>query len=107
MAEQHAKQKLVDFLQERAFDPVVGADADDYPEDQRGKLRHVQASTHSEIERFRNYDSAQDVVVNYKRDLHSEPAKKIDRELDELALPKLSDFRQEFEDLASRLGVDA
>ena len=102
----NAKRELVDFLVQMAFDPVLkahpgGSDAD------RKKLEHVQNATRAEIERFRNYGSAEEVVVNFKRDLSSTPAKKIHAELKALGLPTINDLRDEFEDKARKLGVDA
>lgn len=105
MAESEAKQKLVRFLEERAFRPVLKADASRYPEGKRAKLRDVQRRTETEIERFRHYGSAEEVVTNFRRDLNSEAAKKVHRELDDLGLPTLNQVRGDFEQLAEELGV--
>ncbi|MDT7952081.1 MAG: hypothetical protein RQ966_11315 [Acetobacteraceae bacterium] len=99
-----AKQELVEFLVRRAFDPVLqakpsGSDAE------RQKLERVQKATQAEIERFHGYGSAEEVVVNFKRDLSSTPAKKVHEELRALGLPTLNDFREEFEEKARELGV--
>jgi hypothetical protein len=105
MAESDAKRRLVHFLDEKAFRPVLRADPAKYPEYKRDKVKDAQRRTEDEIERFRNYGSANDVVVNFRRDLTSEPAKKVHRELHELGLPTLNDVREEFEMLAQELGV--
>ncbi|WEX74296.1 hypothetical protein PYH37_001698 [Sinorhizobium numidicum] len=102
-----AKRQLVDFLVKRAFDPVMKARPDGRSDADRRKLEHVQKATQSEIERFRGYDSAEEVVVNFKRDLDSRAAKKIHAELKELKLPTINDIRDEFEKEASALGVRA
>ena len=105
MSAAEAKRKLVGFLEERAFRPVLRADPGKYAENQREKLKYVQRRTETEIERFHNYGSASEVVTNFRRDLNSEPAKKVHRDLSDLGLPTLNDVRLEFEKLADELGL--
>lgn len=100
-----AQKELVDFLVHRAFDPVLKAKPDGRSDAEKKKLEHVQDATRKEIERFRHYGSAEEVVTNFRRDLDSEPAKKIHRELKSLGLPTINDIREEFEDKARELGV--
>ncbi|WP_026871028.1 hypothetical protein [Inquilinus limosus] len=102
-----AKEKLVDFVTRRAFDPVLKAQPEGMSDAEKRKLEHVQDATRSEIERFRGYGSAREVVVNFKRDLDSEPARKVHAELKSLGLPTINDIREEFESMAKELGVDA
>ena len=101
---QHAKQELLDFVIRRAFDPVLHAKRDGKDAD---KLAHVQDATRSEIERYKSYGSAEELVTNFKRDLHSSAAEKIHAELCALHLPTIEDIRDEFEAKARELGVDA
>ena len=49
------------------------------------KLQKLQQSTRSEIERFRHYGSAREVLVNFKRDLTSSKARQIHRDLQTVA----------------------
>lgn len=100
-----AKHKLVAYLEQHAFQPVLHAKPDSVPAAQREKLEDVQRRTRSEIERFRAYGSAAEVVTNFKRDLHSSKAREVHRHLSELGLPTLNDVREEFEALAGKLGV--
>ena len=67
-------------------------------------MRHV---TGNPVGRVIGYGSAKEVVVNFKRDLDSEPARKVHAELKALGLPTVNDIRDEFESLAKELGVDA
>ena len=106
MADQSAKEGLIRFLDEKAFLPVLDAKLEDYPESKRHKLKHVKRATQNERQRFRSYDSAQDVVTNFKRDLHSGAAAEVHRELRDLNLPTINDVRGEFEKLAGALGVE-
>ena len=100
-----AQKQLVNFLVGRAFEPVLKEKPDGRPDAEKKKLKHVQDATRKEIERFRHYGSAEEVVTNFRRDLDSEPAKKIHRELKSLGLPTINDIRDEFEDKARELGV--
>jgi hypothetical protein len=104
MADSDGKEKLIHFLEEKAFFPVVRADASNYANDKREQLKDLQQRTQREIERFRGYRSADEVVVNFKRDLSSQPAKKVHQQLKDLGLPSLPDVREDFESLAGKLG---
>jgi hypothetical protein len=101
------KQKLVAFLDRRAFRPVLRAKEGDYSGKDRDKLADVQRRTKTEIERFKHYGSAQEVVTNFKRDLRSKPAQRVHRDLHQLGLPTPKDVKAEFEKLAKDLGVKA
>jgi hypothetical protein len=105
MAQIDARQKLVHFLEEKAFRPVLRANPENLPPNQRDKLKDLQQRTEQEIERFHGYKSADDVVTNFRRDLSSEPAKKVHRELRQLGLPTIDDVREEFDRLAMQLSV--
>jgi hypothetical protein len=97
-----AKNELVDFLVRRAFYPVLMAPRNG-PD--KSKIDHVQNATRAEIDRFRSYESAEEVVLNFKRDLYSKPAKKINAELRALNLPVINDLQDEFERKALELGI--
>lgn len=101
----NAKEKLVNFLERKAFEPVLGADPDAYPENKRDKLKDVQDATRAEQERFHDYGSAEEVYQMYRDDLNSEPAQKVHRKLRDLDLPTLNDVRDEFEQLAQGVGA--
>lgn len=102
-----AKKTLVDFVVGRAFEPVLRARPDGRSEADRRRLEHVQQATRAEIDRYRHYGSAAEVVTNFKRDLTSEAARRVHRELRTLGLPILDDIRDEFERKAAELGINA
>ncbi len=101
----NAKRELVDFLIKKAFNPVMHAKRDGRSDAEQKKLDHVREATRSEIDRYRKYGSAEEVVTNFKRDLHSSAAKKVHAELRSLHLPTLDDIRDEFEEKARKLGA--
>ena len=99
------KSTLVNFLVRKAFDPVLHARPDGRSDADRKTLEHVQQATRAEIERYRGYGSAAEVVTNFKRDLHSSAAKKVHAELKRLGLPTINDIRDEFEAKVKELGI--
>ncbi len=105
MTTQDAQEHLFRFLDQHAFQPVLEAREDDYPQDKRDELRHVKQATRRERERYQNYDSAQHLFQMYRDDLTSGAARRVDRELQDLNLPTLADCREEFEREANRVGV--
>jgi hypothetical protein len=107
MAARDAREKLVRFLDRRAFEPVLRASPDDYAsEADRKALEDVKERTVAEQKRYRQtYRTAEEVRTNFVRDLSSEPAKKVHAELRRLNLPALPDLEDEFLDLCDDLGV--
>ncbi|NNG69173.1 hypothetical protein HLI18_04425 [Rhizobium laguerreae] len=105
MMARNAKQELVNFVVRRALDPVMKAKPDGRPEAEKRTLEHVQDTTRSEIERYRGYGSAQEVVVNFRRDLNSPAAEKVHADLKALHLPTINDIEDEFDAKVEDLGV--
>ena len=107
MATRDTRDQLVRLLEQRAFDPVLRASADDYDsEAQKQKLSDVQRSTESEKKRYRDdYKTAEDVRKNYLSDLHSAAGKKKTKELEQLGLPSLPSIQDEFLARCEELGV--
>lgn len=91
-----SKEDLLRFLDSHVFTPILRKSPNDYSKADQDKLKDVQERTQTEKERFRSYNSAEEVVVNFKRDLHSEAAKPVNAELERLKLPTLSSVREEF-----------
>lgn len=99
------KDELVRFLEQHAFRPVLNAKPDGRSEADKKKLDHVQKATRAEIERFYKYGSAEEVVTNFRRDLDSQPAKRVHAELRSLHLPTIHDIRNAFERRAKELEI--
>ena len=94
------KQKLLNFLERKVFNPILSASPDRYSEADKKKLKDVQDRTRSEKDRFHHYGSAQEIIDNYKSDLHSSTAKRVNSELKKLKLPTLPSVEEEFNKLA-------
>jgi hypothetical protein len=107
MANNKARQKLLDFLDEKAFEPVLNASPDDYDNDRdKEKLKEVQETTRSTQESYhKRYTSTEHIVKNFRSDLSSGPAKKVHGELRSLGLPTLPDIKEKFNHLVDELDV--
>jgi len=100
------KDELVRFLETRVFDPIMTAGP---------RITASLTGTSSNMCRTRpaprstaSADTARaGTWKNFKRDRHSEPAKKIHQESRALDLPTLNDVHEEFENKAAGLGVGA
>jgi transcription initiation factor TFIIIB Brf1 subunit/transcription initiation factor TFIIB len=100
------QRELMEFLKRRVFDPVMRADGSGRSDAEKRRLKDVKDATRSEIDRYEHYESAQELVTNFERDLHSDPAEKIQRECKQLGLPILPEVREEFERKARDLGLN-
>jgi hypothetical protein len=107
MSDNQTREKLLDLLDKKAFNPVLKASPDDYSkESDNKKLQDVQETTRSTQESYhKRYKTAKDVVDNFRSDLNSHAAKKVHQELRDLGLPTVNDIKDEFEGLADKLGV--
>lgn len=101
------KPEFVNFLEQRAFDRVMKARTEGRSDAEKRRLEDVQEATRAEIQRFRDYGSASEVVENFRSDLDSEPAKKVHADLRSLDLPTINDIRDEFERKVAELHIDA
>jgi hypothetical protein len=96
------KRELLRFLDQRVFDPIIEASADRHSQGDQRKLQDVQDRTRSEKDRFNHYGNAKEIVDNYKSDLHSSTAKRVNRELGQLSCRLCGRWKVEFLDLANR-----
>ena len=73
MSDSKAKKELVNFLNRRAFDPVLKKKPDEYgSQAEKDKLYDAQQSTRSTKERYnKEYGTADEVVKRFKDDLSS------------------------------------
>jgi predicted alpha/beta hydrolase family esterase len=90
------KQELIRFLDQHVFDPILKASPERFSDADRKRLEDVQERTKSEKDRFHKYSSAEDVVNNFKSDLHSAAARRVNDELEKLKLPTLPSVRDQF-----------
>jgi hypothetical protein len=105
-ADRNAREKLVRFLDQKAFDPILRASPDRFSESDRDKLEHVKGATERTKQRYHDdYTNAEEVRDRFRDDLSSSAAQQVQRELEQLGLPTLHDVEGEFEDLCQHVGV--
>jgi hypothetical protein len=92
MAHQNARERLLKFLDERAFDPILKTSPDQYSsEADKRTLDDVKRRTESEKKRYHeNYGSADEIRRRFLDDLHSSAAEKVNRELQAASTPALA-----------------
>jgi len=90
------KQELLHFLDQHVFNPILKASPKGKSDAEQRKLKDVQDKTRSEQERFHHYSSAREILDNYKSDLHSKAAHRVNKELEALNLPALPSVKEEF-----------
>jgi len=106
MADKH-KQKLIQFLERRVWNPVLRASSGRRSESERKRLERVQRKTETQRERYRGYANAGEVRQEFDDDLRSQPAKRVASDLERLGLPTQREVADDFFALADRLGVRA
>jgi len=100
------KQKLIDLLKRRAWNPILRATPDSYTGADRERLERAQKKTRAQIERYEAYGSAGEVRQEFQDDLSSQAARSLNADLKHLRLPRQADVADEFYELADRLGVE-
>lgn len=105
MSDPDARDRLLDFLERRAFKPILSKSPRDYPSPaERRKLEEVQDATRRDVKRFKSCRSAEGIIDEYRGELSSDAAERVRRELHTLGLPALQDLRDEFRSHARELG---
>ena len=107
MARERPREVLVEFLDRRVFNEILGAD-DERARGEADKrlLDNAKRSAVSDKKRFHDeYDTAEKVVSNYLNDVDSDIGKQRSRELEALGLPTLAGIRYDFFRLCDDLGI--
>jgi hypothetical protein len=105
-ADQNARERLVQLLDQKAFDPILHARPDRYSGNDREKLEHVKGATERTKQRYHHdYAGVEEVCARFREDLSSSSAQRVQRELEQLGLPTLHDIEDEFDALCRDLGV--
>lgn len=107
MADDRTQKKLVQFLDRRAWQPVLRAKPEKYAEGDRKLLERLQKKTETQKQRYEGYTDAGELRQEFQDDLHSGAAKKTQSDLKRLKLPVQADIADEFFALSDRLGVTA
>ena len=101
------RTQLLAFLDKKAFDPILSTSRDNFKSEilQR-EFDNVKKSTESEKHRFHDqYQTAAEIKSNYLSDLNSKTAHRKNKELQDLGLPQLPQFKDDFINLCNRLGI--
>lgn len=106
MAGNDAKKELLNFMNKKAFDPILKAKPAKYKEEERGALEDIQRKTENEKKQFaEEYSSVEEVKKNYLSNVRSKAAAKVNDELEKLGLPTLPQHKDEFMNMCEKLGT--
>lgn len=106
MSAKDVKQQLLDFINKKAFDPILKANPNKFNEKDRESFEDVRRKTESEKKQFNeDYTTADEIKKNYLSNVRSKAAKKVNEQLEKLGLPTMPEHKDEFMELCSKLGV--
>lgn len=107
MSTTNARQRLLEFLDERVFQPTLTADPLAYvTAEDRKLLRSVQKRVHeTRVRYFADYSNAGQVKANFIQDLNSKPGQQLAADMWVLKLTRFEDVRPEFLALCKQLGL--
>jgi hypothetical protein len=101
------KQRLLEFLDQRVFQPVATANPLTYSDTgDRKLLKSVQHRVHGSRTRYvADYPDAAAIKANFIQDLNSKPGQELANDMWLLKLTRFADVQSEFLALCKQLGV--
>jgi hypothetical protein len=99
------RQELVTLLESRVFDPVLASPSKGFSESDQRVLEQLKRKTEFQKHRYRTYANGAQIRQAFEDDLHSQAGRKIHAALERLGLPSLGAIREEFFEVATRLGI--
>jgi len=106
MSAKDTRQQLINFINKKAFDPILKAKPNKFKEKDRGALEDIQRKTENEKKQFEEeYTTAEEIKKNYLSNVHSKAAAKVNDQLEKLGLPTLPQHKDEFMELCKKLEV--
>ncbi len=105
MTNGNVRQRLLDFLEEHAFGPVMRARPEAYGSRDRALLGEAQDGVREFRERLQRCSTAEELYGTFERSLGSPEIHRLDRVLRDLGLPTLESVRIDLEQNAEALEV--
>lgn len=100
------KEILINYIKRNVFNPILRTSEEEYSsEKKKKKLREVQKITAGEMEEITQFKSAKDVRDNYLNNLQEGTSRLKNRTLSDLKLPALSDLKDDFMKLCTKLNI--
>ena len=105
MSANDVKKQLLDFINKKAFDPILKTKPEKFKDKDREAFEEVRRKTENEKKNFEEYGSADEIKKNYLSNVRSKAAKKVNDQLEKLGLPTMPEHKDEFMELCNKLGV--
>lgn len=86
MSANDVKQQLLDFINKKAFDPILKTKPDKFKGKDREDFEDVRRKTESEKKNFEDYGSADEIKKNYLSNVHSKAPAKVNDQLEKPGL---------------------
>jgi hypothetical protein len=105
MSANDVKKQLLDFINKKAFDPILKTKPEKFKDKEREEFEEVRRKTENEKKNFEEYGSADEIKKNYLSNVRSKAAAKVNDQLQKLGLPTMPEHKDEFMELCNKLGV--
>ena len=105
MSANDVKKQLLDFIDKKAFDPILKTKPEKFKDKDREAIEEVRRKTENEKKNFAEYGSADEIKKNYLSNVRSKAAAKVNDQLQKLGLPTMPEHKDEFMELCNKLGV--
>lgn len=99
------RQRVLEFLEQQLFGPVLDQKPDDYPPFRRDEVEEVRGIVRRERQAISNRPSANDVVLAFREAARRSAETGLEARLRGLDFPTFGELRDELEKLAAELGV--
>lgn len=98
-------QRILDFLDQQLFRPILRDNTDDHPPFERAEVEAVRGSMAREYDGIRSAASANAMLHGYREAARRSAENGLEARLRGLGLPTFAGVRDELEKLAAELGV--
>jgi hypothetical protein len=105
MAEAEAKQRIIQFLEQQLFLPVLDSNPAQYPQFRKADAEEAQRRVAAERAEIVGADSAGAVVLAFHQALKRSAKSQLEELLQRLDLPTFASVRDELDNLAAEFAV--
>lgn len=101
MSANDVKKLLTDFINKKAFNPILKARPEKFSDKELEEFEEVKRKTENEKKNFEKYASTEEMKRNYLSNVRSKSAAKVNDQLKKLGLPTMPEHKYEFMDLCT------
>lgn len=102
-----ARERLLEFLEQQLFRPVLGTDPDGFPDFRRAEVEDVRREVAGEHEAIRSAESERALLDRMREAAARSAETGLEQRLHALGMPTFAGQMNELEKLSEELGVNA